>query len=49
MKADFALTQGWWYPAILGSVLLLIVIFMPKRINWKEIYITFVLLDLSYG
>jgi hypothetical protein len=39
---DFALTQGWWYPAILSVVVLLIVIFMPKRrINWREIYITF--------
>lgn len=41
MKPDFALAQGWWYPAILSSVLLLIVIFMRKKITWKEIYITF--------
>jgi hypothetical protein len=41
MKPDFALTQGWWYPAVLSLILLLFVIFMPKRISWKEIYITF--------
>ncbi|MED3554187.1 hypothetical protein [Cytobacillus praedii] len=41
-QPDFALTQGWWYPAILSVALLLIVIFMPKkRISWKEVYITF--------
>jgi hypothetical protein len=41
-QPDFDLGQGWWYPAILGSVLFLIVLLMPKvRINWKEIYITF--------
>ncbi|MEH7505364.1 hypothetical protein V7152_25740 [Neobacillus drentensis] len=41
-QPDFSLSQGWWYPAILSVILLLIVFFMPKkRINWKEIYITF--------
>ncbi|MBN8203559.1 hypothetical protein [Bacillus sp. NTK034] len=41
-QPDFALTQGWWYPAILGLVLISIVIFMSKkRICWKEIYIIF--------
>ncbi|MFC0271465.1 hypothetical protein ACFFIX_08360 [Metabacillus herbersteinensis] len=43
-QPDFALTQGWWYPAILGSVLLLFMIFMPKRLSWREIYITFSLI-----
>lgn len=39
---DFSLNQGWWYPFILSIILLLIVLFMPKkRINWIEIYITF--------
>lgn len=41
-QPDFSLSQGWWYPAILSVILLLIVFFMPKkRINSKEIYITF--------
>ncbi|WP_102274113.1 hypothetical protein [Cytobacillus massiliigabonensis] len=41
-QPDFALGQGWWYPAILSIILLLIVFFMPKkRISWKEVYITF--------
>lgn len=40
-QPDFSLSQGWWYPAILSVILLLIVFFMPKRLNWKEIYITF--------
>ncbi|GIN88260.1 hypothetical protein J6TS2_46460 [Heyndrickxia sporothermodurans] len=39
---DFSLNQGWWYPAFLSLILLLIVFFMPKkRISWKEVYITF--------
>jgi hypothetical protein len=41
-QPDFALTQGWWYPAILSLILLLIVLFMPKKkINWIEIPIIF--------
>ncbi|WP_045522254.1 hypothetical protein [Neobacillus niacini] len=41
-QPDFSLNKGWWYPVILSVILLLIVFFMPKkRINWKEIYITF--------
>jgi hypothetical protein len=41
-QPDFSLNHGWWYPALLSAILLLIVIYMPKkRINWKEIYITF--------
>lgn len=41
-QPDFALTHGWWYPAILSLILILVIIFMPKkRISWKEIYITF--------
>lgn len=41
-QPDFALTQGWWYPAVLSIILLSIVFFMPKkRLSWKEVYITF--------
>ncbi|GIN86325.1 hypothetical protein J6TS2_27110 [Heyndrickxia sporothermodurans] len=41
-QPDFSLNQGWWYPAFLSLILLLIVLFMPKkRMSWKEIYITF--------
>lgn len=44
-QPDFALTQGWWYPTILSSVLLLIVLTMPKkRISWKDIFITFAII-----
>ncbi|YCA46528.1 hypothetical protein M1E11_26215 (plasmid) [Bacillus sp. JZ8] len=41
MKPDFDLSQGFWYPVVLSLILLLIVIFIPKRITWKEIFITF--------
>lgn len=40
-QPDFAFSQGWWYPAILGTALLLFILIMPKRLSWKEIYITF--------
>lgn len=36
---DFS--TGWWYPVVLGILLLFFVVFMPKRINWREIYLTF--------
>ncbi|MCY9658182.1 hypothetical protein P5G65_04550 [Paenibacillus chondroitinus] len=36
---DFS--KGWWYPAILGVFLLLFIVFMPKRLNMSEIYLTF--------
>ncbi|WP_134684873.1 hypothetical protein [Brevibacillus migulae] len=35
---DFS--TGWWYPVTLGIILILFVIFMPKRLNWREIYLT---------
>ncbi|MBE5102240.1 hypothetical protein [Priestia aryabhattai] len=33
--------QGIWYPIGLGIVLLVFILFMPKKLTWKEIYITF--------
>ncbi|WP_426451948.1 hypothetical protein ACP26L_07680 [Paenibacillus sp. S-38] len=36
---DFS--TGWWYPVVLGFFCLFFVITMPKRINWREIYLTF--------
>lgn len=41
MKPDFDLAQGWWYPVIVSLVLILIILFIPKRLKSKEIYITF--------
>jgi hypothetical protein len=42
MKIDLALSTGWWYPASLGSALLLFILLMPKKtLTWREIYITF--------
>ena len=42
MKPDFALVQGWWYPAVLSVVLMLILIFMPKKIGWRSVTLIFV-------
>ncbi|HEX6923116.1 MAG TPA: hypothetical protein VF149_04765, partial [Bacillales bacterium] len=33
--------QGVWYPITLGIILLIFVLFMPKRLSWREMYITF--------
>ncbi|GGJ81847.1 hypothetical protein GCM10007063_00330 [Lentibacillus kapialis] len=44
IQPDFVLTQGWWYPAVLSSCLLLIVFLMPKKLSWKEIYIIFAII-----
>jgi hypothetical protein len=36
---DFS-AQGAWYPLTLSIILLLFVLFMPKKLSWWEIYIT---------
>lgn len=33
--------KGVWFPIILGVISFLFIIFMPKRLSWTEIYITF--------
>lgn len=37
---DFS-AQGAWYPITVAIILLLFVLCMPKRLSWREIYITF--------
>jgi hypothetical protein len=41
LKPDFDLAKGWWFPAVVTAVLLLIILIMPKRLKWKEIYSTY--------
>ncbi|WP_339147153.1 MULTISPECIES: hypothetical protein [unclassified Sutcliffiella] len=33
--------KGIWFPIVLGIISLLYMLFMPKRLSWKEIYITY--------
>lgn len=33
--------EGLWYPTLIGLVLLAVLLFMPKRLSWAEIYLTF--------
>ncbi len=33
--------KGIWVPIILGTISLLYMLFMPKRLSWREIYLTF--------
>ncbi|WP_438448203.1 hypothetical protein [Gorillibacterium sp. sgz5001074] len=40
MQPDYDLAKGWWYAALLASILIPIVIFMPKRLKLHEIYAT---------
>ncbi|ASK63989.1 hypothetical protein CFK37_18420 [Virgibacillus phasianinus] len=35
------LSKGVWFPIIIGIITILFMLFMPKRISWKDIYITF--------
>lgn len=41
MNPHFDLVKGIWYPISLSILLLIILIFMPKKINKQEIYISF--------
>jgi len=34
-------SKGLWYPMALGIILLIYIIFMPKRLSWREIYFIF--------
>lgn len=38
---NFDLSQGYWFPLIVGGVLFTFLLLMPKHISWKEVYITF--------
>ena len=40
-RPDYDLAKGWWYAALLATVLLLVILFMPKKLKWQEIYVTF--------
>ncbi|MBT2695911.1 hypothetical protein J7E79_00415 [Bacillus sp. ISL-40] len=33
--------KGIWFPIIWGIIVLIFVLFMPKRLTWREIYLTF--------
>ncbi|WP_342048795.1 hypothetical protein [Bacillus sp. OTU530] len=33
--------KGIWFPIVLGAISLLYMLFMPKRLSWGEIYLTF--------
>ncbi|MBT2736570.1 hypothetical protein [Bacillus sp. ISL-7] len=33
--------KGIWFPITLGTVALIYIIFMPKRLSWREIYFIF--------
>ena len=33
--------KGIWFPIILGIIVLIFMLFMPKRLTWREIYLTF--------
>ncbi|MBO1513909.1 hypothetical protein [Metabacillus bambusae] len=33
--------KGIWFPITLCIIALIYILFMPKRLNWKEIYLTF--------
>lgn len=33
--------KGVWFPIVLGVVSLLYMLFMPKRLSWREIYLTY--------
>lgn len=41
MNPNFDIAKGIWYPITLSIVLVLIVLFMPKKLNKTEIYTTF--------
>jgi len=41
MNPDFDLVHGIWYPIVLSILLSLIIIFIPKKLNKQEFYITF--------
>ncbi|OAS88002.1 MULTISPECIES: hypothetical protein [Metabacillus] len=33
--------KGIWFPITLGTIALIYILFMPKRLNWREIYLIF--------
>lgn len=33
--------KGVWFPIVIGIISLLFMLFMPKRLSWREIYLTF--------
>lgn len=33
--------KGVWFPIVVGIISLLFMLFMPKRLSWQEIYLTF--------
>jgi hypothetical protein len=33
--------KGIWFPITLGTIALIYILFMPKRLTWREIYLTF--------
>lgn len=35
------LAKGIWFPITLGTIALIYILFMPKRLTWKEIYLIF--------
>ncbi|OHR69749.1 hypothetical protein HMPREF3291_00375 [Bacillus sp. HMSC76G11] len=35
------LAKGVWYPITVSIITILFMLFMPKRISWRDIYITF--------
>ncbi|WP_299094030.1 hypothetical protein [uncultured Metabacillus sp.] len=42
MKPNFDITsKGLWYPITLSLILLVFILFMPKRVSKQEIYTTF--------
>jgi hypothetical protein len=41
MNFNIPLHEGWWFPVTIECILLLIIIFMPKKLTWKEIFIIF--------
>lgn len=36
-------SQGIWFPITFGFIVLLFALFMPKRLRWREFYLTFFL------